>query len=74
MLSQRESSGLTTAASDPSTKGTHVLILDIQVLKFHTTFPWVAGKAVPSSHALGFRMCSLNFNGDHADERNNAHF
>lgn len=50
------------------------IILDIQILKSHTVFPWVAGKTISSNHAVGFQMCSLNFNDDHADEQNNALF
>lgn len=53
---------------------TIAIILGIQILKYHTVFPWVAVKTISSNHEVGFQMCSLNFNDDHADEQNNAHF
>lgn len=73
-LSQWAHFSITTAVTDPSIIRAQVVILDIQTLKFHTVFSWVAGKTVSSSHALGFQIRSLNFNGDHVDEQNNAHF
>lgn len=73
-LSQWAHFSITTAITDPSAVRIQIVILDIQILKFHTVFPWIAGKTVSSNHALGFQMCSLNFNGNHADEQNNAHF
>lgn len=72
--SQWAYSSLTTAVSDPSTERTQVVVMDIQILQFRTALPRVAGKTISSSHAPGYQMCSLNFNGGHADEQNNAHF